>query len=165
MNAVRFLLIALVLAFGGTHVATAGDMDTVDQATQTRYHSLIAELRCVVCQNRSIAESDAPLAADLRDVVQRRIQAGQTNAEIKHYLVVRYGDWILYDPPIQTSTVLLWGGPFMLLAIGSLIVVTTMRRRPISAAPATSSTDTGADTDKLARILAEDRAREQERGQ
>ena len=58
MNAVRFLLIALVLAFGGTHVATAGDMDTVDQATQTRYHSLIAELRCVVCQNRSIAESD-----------------------------------------------------------------------------------------------------------
>ena len=119
----------------------------------------------MVCQNRSIAESDAPLAADLRDVVQRRIQAGQTNAEIKHYLVVRYGDWILYDPPIQTSTVLLWGGPFMLLAIGLLIVVMTMRRRPISAAPATSSTDTGADTDKLARILAEDRAREQERGQ
>ena len=162
MNALRMLIVAFVLAFGATHVAMAGDTGTLDQATRARYHSLIAELRCVVCQNRSIAESDAPLAADLRDVVQRQILAGQTNTEIKHYLVVRYGDWILYDPPIQTSTVLLWGAPFMLLAIGLLIVVTTMRRRPISAKLATSSTDTGSDSDKLAQILAEDQSYERD---
>ena len=87
MNALRMLIVAFVLAFGATHVAMAGDTGTLDQATRARYHSLIAELRCVVCQNRSIAESDAPLAADLRDVVQRQILAGQTNTEIKHYLV------------------------------------------------------------------------------
>lgn len=117
-----------------------------------RFHALNAELRCVICQNRSIAESDAPLAKDLREIVARQIAAGRSDAQIKQYLVDRYGEWVLYEPPLDSGTVILWAGPFVLLAIALVTVGVILRRR--SAAPtATPSLD----RERLARVLGDPR--------
>lgn len=86
-----------------------------------RYHALITELRCLVCQNQNIADSNAPLAEDLRQQVLEMIEQGKTDAQIKTYLVERYGDFVLYRPPLKPSTWVLWGSPFLLLIIGLLI--------------------------------------------
>ncbi|ERJ18509.1 C-type cytochrome biosis protein [Salinisphaera shabanensis E1L3A] len=115
-----------------------------------RYHELNAELRCLICQNRSIAESDAPLAKDLRTIVEKQIAQGRSDAEIKQYLVDRYGKWVLYDPPLDSATLILWIGPFVLLAIGLLVVVLMMRRRR-EAPPERPSLD----RDRLTRVLDE----------
>lgn len=85
---------------------------------QQRFESLTVGLRCLVCQNQNIAESNASLASDLRDQVYRQIQKGQSDKEIIDYLVSRYGDFILYNPPMKASTVGLWVAPFLLLIIG-----------------------------------------------
>lgn len=120
----------------------------LNEAQLARYHGLNAELRCLICQNRSIAESDAPLAKDLRAIVARQIVAGRSDDEIKQYLVDRYGEWVLYDPPFDWNTWLLWLGPFGLLLIGLIIVAMVMRRR--TATPATSRP---VDRERLARVL------------
>ena len=115
-----------------------------------RYHALNAELRCLICQNRSIAESDAPLAQDLRAIVERQIADGRSDAEIKQYLVDRYGKWVLYDPPLDSATIILWAGPFVMLAIGLLVVFLLMRRR--RGAPTASPP---LDRERLDRVLDE----------
>jgi cytochrome c-type biogenesis protein CcmH len=90
---------------------------------QERFESLLRELRCLVCQNQSLAESNAPLALDLRVEVLKRVRAGMTESEIVEFLVERYGDFVLYRPPVKRSTWALWFGPFLLLAIAVLVVV------------------------------------------
>ncbi len=100
-----------------------------------RYQGLVNELRCLVCQNQSIADSNAPLAADLRVKVREQLAAGRTNAEIHDYVTERFGDFVLYRPPLRASTWLLWFGPFVLLAFGLLLAVLMARRRA-AAAPA-----------------------------
>lgn len=139
------LCLALFLATGAV-AATVVDLNGVQLE---RYHELTGELRCLICQNRSIAESDVPLAKDLKDVVARQIAAGRSDAEIKQFLVERYGDWVLYDPPFRMSTWILWLGPFALLLIGLVIVATIMRRRRESAA------QPPLDRERLARVLGE----------
>lgn len=93
-----------------------------------RYHALIAELRCLVCQNQSIAESNAPLAADLREQVRTQIAAGRSDAEIVEFLTARYGDFVLYRPPFTLRTWLLWIGPFALLGAAALVAAFFIRR-------------------------------------
>jgi cytochrome c-type biogenesis protein CcmH len=101
-----------------------------------RYRALIAELRCLVCQNQSIAESNAPLAADLRDQVHAQIAAGKSDAEIADFVTARYGDFVLYRPPFKLRTWLLWLGPFALLLVAALAAMRFLRRsRPAAAAP------------------------------
>ena len=139
-------VVSLLLAFA----ASAGAVD-LDEAQLQRYHALTAELRCLICQNRSIAESDAPLAKDLKDIVARQIAAGRSDAQIKQYLVDRYGEWVLYDPPFDYGTLVLWLGPFALLLLGLGTVVWLMRRQ--RAAPAPSEHEL--DRERLARVLAE----------
>lgn len=119
---------------------------------EARYRALIQELRCLVCQNQNIADSDAPLATDLREQVRRQIAEGRSDAEIKQYLVARYGDFVLYKPPLKPSTVLLWAGPFLLLlvALGAALRLLLRRR---AAPPAASAPDREA----LRRLLDEDR--------
>jgi cytochrome c-type biogenesis protein CcmH len=95
---------------------------------EQRYQSLIAELRCLVCQNQNIAESNAPLAADLREIVRTKIAAGQSNAEIKHFVTERYGDFVLYRPPLAPRTWLLWFGPLLLLVLTGGIAAAFIRR-------------------------------------
>lgn len=100
-----------------------------DPALDARLKALEGELRCLVCQNQSLAESNAPLAEDLRREVRELAVAGKSDTEIKQYLVARYGDFVLYNPPVKSTTWLLWFGPFMLLAGGAIVWWLIARRR------------------------------------
>jgi len=96
---------------------------------EIRYKSLVAELRCLVCQNQNIASSNADLAKDLRQQVYNRIQKGETNQEIIAFMVARYGDFVLYKPPLKAKTLLLWAGPFVLLSVAIVAMIFFIRSR------------------------------------
>ncbi|MGN8160573.1 cytochrome c-type biogenesis protein [Salinisphaera sp. SWV1] len=96
--------------------------------TLARYQHLLGTLRCLVCQDESLAASSAPLAADLRRQIQHKIGQGQTDQQIRQYLVDRYGDFVLYKPPFKPLTWALWVGPFVLLLLGLLVVWIQARR-------------------------------------
>lgn len=96
---------------------------------EQRLRTLSAELRCLVCQNQSLADSNAELAVDLRNQVQDLMRSGKSDQEIKDYLVQRYGDFVLYRPPVKSSTVVLWIGPFVLLALGAVAMLRYVRSR------------------------------------
>ena len=100
-----------------------------DPALEARLKTLSEELRCLVCQNQTLADSSAPLAEDLRREVRELAQQGKSDAEIKQYLVARYGDFVLYKPPVKPTTWLLWFGPFAFLLGGALIWFVVLRRR------------------------------------
>ncbi|WP_201316281.1 cytochrome c-type biogenesis protein [Dyella sp. EPa41] len=100
-----------------------------DHAQEVRFQALTRELRCLVCQNENLADSNADLARDLRHEVFDLMQQGKSDDEIKQYLVDRYSDFVLYDPPVKSSTVLLWFGPLAILLAGAVVVVVTIRRR------------------------------------
>ena len=100
-----------------------------DLALDTRLKSLESQLRCLVCQNQTLAESEAPLAEDLRKEVRELAVSGKSDDEIRSYLVARYGDFVLYKPPVKPTTYVLWFGPFLLLACGVLVWWIVVRRR------------------------------------
>lgn len=103
---------------------------------QVRIHDLESSLRCLVCQNETIADSTADLAADLRAKIQEQVAQGLTDDQIRDYMVTRYGDFVLYDPPFRQATWLLWIGPFVLLALGFFVLarmVSQRRRLPDAA--------------------------------
>jgi cytochrome c-type biogenesis protein CcmH len=108
---------------------------TLDEAQQQRLRKLYAEIRCLVCQNQSLADSAADLAVDLRHEVQSQIAKGSSDEQIKRWLVERYGDFVLYKPQMQASTAILWAGPFVSLALGGLIWKLVQRRRSINRVP------------------------------
>lgn len=103
-------------------------------AEQARYDALISTLRCLVCQNQTLADSEAGLAQDLRKIIHDRIIAGQSDEQIKKFLIARYGDFVLYRPPLQSNTWLLWFGPFLLLVVAAFVWWRVARRR-ITPAP------------------------------
>lgn len=111
-----------------------------DRASQARYDALLTELRCLVCQNQSLADSHAELADDLRREVHRMIAAGASDDEIRDFMVGRYGDFVLYEPPVKATTVLLWLGPAA-LAIAGLAIVVRMARVERAAAPPLDDTE------------------------
>ena len=113
-----------------------------DDALDMRLKSLENELRCLVCQNQTLADSNAPLAEDLRREVRDLATGGKTDAEIRAYLVARYGDFVLYKPPVKSTTYVLWFGPFLLLACGAVAWWVLIRRR--SRASADEQTPAGA---------------------
>ncbi len=100
---------------------------------EQRFRSLAEEIRCTVCQNQSLADSDAPLAQDLRRELFAMLQDGRSDMEIRMFMVDRYGDFVLYRPPLAGHTLLLWGGPIVLLliALGSTIVIVRRRRKAL----------------------------------
>ena len=118
------LAAALALAAGAALAQPA-----TDQAFEARLKRLEADLRCLVCQNQTLADSNAPLAEDLRREVRELAQAGKSDAEIRAFLVARYGDFVLYKPPVKESTWLLWFGPFLLLGGGLAVWLAIVRRR------------------------------------
>lgn len=103
--------------------------------SEQRYLALIEEIRCLVCQNQSLADSNADLARDLRDEIRRMIEAGRSNAQIIEFLVERYGDFVLYRPPLKGATWLLWFGPFLLLP-GALAIAFVLIRKQARAGAA-----------------------------
>ncbi|HEX3810049.1 MAG TPA: cytochrome c-type biogenesis protein [Rhizomicrobium sp.] len=125
----KILAVAILLAVT-VPLAAAGKMS--DAQIDARAHALDQQLRCVVCQGESLDESNATLAADLRNLIRTRIASGQNDEQIKAFLVQRYGAFILMTPPVAPSTYLLWFGPAALLLIGGLVVagVVFHARRP-----------------------------------
>ena len=100
-----------------------------DPALEKRVRDLSSELRCLVCQNQTLADSSAPLAVDLRNQVREQLKSGKSERDVIDFLVARYGDFVLYRPPLKASTVLLWAGPFILLAFGLFLLFLRIKRR------------------------------------
>jgi len=135
------LAVALgMLLAAGVHAREAVPLAD-DQAVEDRLVGIAEDLRCLVCQNESLAASRAPLAEDLRREIREQIRAGKTDPEIVDYLVSRYGDFVRYRPPMKPTTWLLWLGPFVLLAAGLATLVVQLRRRNVAAAAAPLSDD------------------------
>lgn len=120
---------------------------------EQRYKDLTEQLRCLVCQNQSLADSHADLAQDLRNEVYQMLMQGQDNEEIAKFLVERYGDFVLYNPPLKQSTLLLWIGPFVLL-LGALLFIYRFVRRSAQLPVAELS---AADQDRLATLIKQSR--------
>ncbi len=116
----------LLLGSGSLSAYTLEEFEFDSPEQQAEFRELIAKLRCLVCQNESLAGSQAELAQDLRNEVYRMMRAGQSQDEILDFLVDRYGDFVLYDPPLKPSTYLLWFGPFVLIGVAGFVVVRTI---------------------------------------
>jgi len=125
----RALLACALLAFAAAAFGQAEEVAHPDPKVEQRLKDLGEELRCLVCQNQTIADSAAPLALDLRNQIRAQIAQGRTDEEIRAYMVERYGDFVLYKPPFKATTALLWVGPFALLAAGFAVLVIVLRRR------------------------------------
>jgi cytochrome c-type biogenesis protein CcmH len=110
-----------------------------DPVVEARVMNLASVLRCLVCQTQTLADSNAELAVDLRNQLREQVKAGRSDAQIIEYLVARYGDFVLYRPPVKLTTVLLWAGPFVLLVAGLLGLALTLRRRARAQAAADGS--------------------------
>lgn len=125
----RRLVLAVVFVLTTLPAAFAVQPDEVlsDPALEARARVLSAQMRCLVCQNQSIDDSDAPLAKDLRVLIRERLVQGESNAQVVDYLVSRYGEFVLLKPRFNSRTLLLWGGPFAILLLGSLVIF--LRRR------------------------------------
>ena len=117
-----FVFSPLVFAKEATSMA-------IDPEMEKTVNKISAELRCLVCQNQTIADSSAGLAVDLKNQVREMVKAGQSQEDIVDYMVKRYGDFVLYRPPMKATTVLLWVGPFLLLLIGLTVLVINLRKR------------------------------------
>jgi cytochrome c-type biogenesis protein CcmH len=132
----RTLLLALAL-LGVLSPALAREAPPAadDPVLEERMKRMASELRCLVCQNQSLADSNADLAVDLRNQVREQMRAGRSDAQIRDWLTQRYGDFVLYRPPLKTSTVLLWLGPVALLLVAVAALVITVRRRRQRAVP------------------------------
>jgi cytochrome c-type biogenesis protein CcmH len=132
--------VLLCLLFAG--VASARPIEYRDGAEEQRFRALTAELRCVMCQNQSLADSNAPIAHDLRLEVLRLMREGKSDAQIKQYLVARYTDFVLYEPEVNSKTWLLWFGPGLLILVGGVTIVAVVRRHA-RGAPTSAATDEG----------------------
>ncbi len=136
------LVLASGLCYGGLAQAATFEARTFDNpAQEARYKSLIQELRCLVCQNQNIADSNAELAADLRRETYKMVRTGASEAEIKNFMVSRYGDFVLYNPPLRAATWLLWGGPFLFMLVGLWLMLRMVRRRRQEKAPVLSEAE------------------------
>lgn len=141
VRCLRAVLMAFVLIFAMPGVAVAvlpGEM-LADAVLEARAREISQGLRCLVCQNQSIDDSDAPLARDLRLLVRERLTAGDTDEQAVDYIVARYGTFVLLRPPLQTDTVLLWIGPGLFVLGAALALVLYYRRRPVFAPARLSS--------------------------
>ena len=138
MRRLPALLLLLLLGIAAsTADAVQPDEILADPALEARARAISRDVRCMVCQNQSIDDSDADLARDLRLIVRERLVAGDSNAEVKQFLVARYGDYVLLEPPVKPTTYVLWYGPLAILLVAAGgIVLFFRRRRARSTAPA-----------------------------
>jgi cytochrome c-type biogenesis protein CcmH len=152
MMRLRKLALALgFILFAGHALAVQPSEVLPDPALEARARSLSAELRCLVCQNQSIDDSDASLAKDLRVLVRERLKAGESDQQIRSYLVARYGNFILLKPPFEWDTALLWLAPFALFALGAGAVLRNARQKRAEAAPAAALT--AEESERLKKLL------------
>lgn len=141
------LVLLLTLLFSGVAQAVKPDEVLADPGLEARARALSEGLRCMVCQNQSIDESDADLARDLRVLVRQRIVAGDTDQQVMDYIVSRYGEFVLLKPRFEPRTALLWGTPVVLLLAGGIFIVLTARsRRSIATKSLTAEEQAALDT-------------------
>ncbi|HXL48252.1 MAG TPA: cytochrome c-type biogenesis protein [Xanthobacteraceae bacterium] len=153
----RRLLVVALLALLAMSTAIAVEPDEIisDPALEARARALSKELRCMVCQNQSIDESEAPLARDLRVLVRERLQAGESDQQVIHFLVARYGEFVLLRPRFSWHTALLWFGPATILIIGAygVLVLARRYRENFDRTVANQERLTAAEADRLSQIL------------
>ncbi len=127
------------------------EVQLADPRQEQRARDLSREIRCVVCQSQSVADSDADIAKDVRAIVREQIAAGRSDQEVRDYLVARYGDFVLFDPPFKASTYVLWIGPFAILLVAGIGVALFFRRR--AAEPARIAELDSEERERVARLL------------
>jgi cytochrome c-type biogenesis protein CcmH len=147
-NVIRMLLACVVLAMSGNALAIDTERALEDPVLQARYEQINRELRCLVCQNETIADSNATLAQDLRKEVREMIAAGKTDAEIKDFMLARYGDFVLYKPRMTGKNLLLWAAPALFLLLGIIAALIFIRRRAAEADIATDTDIAGSEAGK-----------------
>lgn len=150
MKTLAGLVLGTLLVISAPLLASDAPASFSNPVLAARYDALLEQLRCMVCQNQTLKDSHAELAQDLRDEVRRLLEQGDSDGQIRDYLVARYGDFVLYSPPLKRSTWLLWLGPFALLLLALAVVIMRSRRR----APATPPLD-AAERARLSAALAE----------
>jgi cytochrome c-type biogenesis protein CcmH len=123
------LLLAAALGGGVTVRALDANGQLEDPALQARFESIAKDLRCLVCQNESIADSNVELASDLRRQVREMLVAGKSDGEIFDFMTDRYGEFVRFNPPVDRKTVLIWGAPFIVLLLGVVIIIRIVRGR------------------------------------
>jgi len=120
-----FTFFLIVIFAAATYAATPAK----DEQLEQRVNAIAAELRCLVCQNQSLVDSNADLAIDLKNQIRDKMRDGASEADIVAYMVARYGDFVLYRPPVKLATVLLWAGPFVLMVLGLVLLFRHLRER------------------------------------
>jgi cytochrome c-type biogenesis protein CcmH len=125
---IALLICALLMVSTGFANTTAAE----DQQIEARLKALSTELRCLVCQNTTLSDSNAPLAEDLRNEIRTLMREGKSDEEVTAYLVARYGDFVRYKPPVQANTALLWFGPFVILLIGVVLLFKVLKKQAAS---------------------------------
>jgi len=141
-GAVATLGLSVLLAFISSNPVMAAAFEPLpfaDPEQERTYRTLTEELRCLVCQNQSLADSNADLAQDLRKEVYTMVADGKDRDQVVDFMVARYGDFVLYRPPMKTSTLMLWTGPFLLGGLGLFFLLRLLRRRTQVAGPAALS--------------------------
>jgi cytochrome c-type biogenesis protein CcmH len=146
------LMLASVVSLSSAALAVQPDEILKDATAESRARKLSAELRCLVCQNESIDDSNAPLAKDLRLLVRERITAGDSDEQVKAFLVQRYGEFVLLRPPVSLRTIALYGAPFAALALGGLLI---WRRARVKAGPVAVAGLSDEEKKRLERLLSE----------
>ncbi len=139
-------LVTLLVLFSAQAWAVIDAYEFKDEETRARFHQLTEELRCPKCQNQNLADSNSPIATDLRGEVYRMLDEGEDDSAIVDFMVARYGEFVLYRPRVNVDTYLLWYGPFALLAIGFVVVIVMTRRKKRQ--QATQDTDTLNDNER-----------------
>jgi len=125
---IRWLIICLLVFNVSVSMATQDMYPFASEVKQKRFHSLINQFRCLVCQNQSLADSNATLAKDLRAQIYKQVIAGADEKEVTLYLTKRYGDFVRYQPPLNNKTMILWAMPFILLIIGFMTLMLLIKR-------------------------------------
>ena len=142
MRAARYALLLIAMVLAAPSLAVQPDEILPDPSLESRARTLSGELRCMVCQNQSIDDSDAPLARDLRLLVRERLKAGDSDTQVLDFLSARYGQFVLLKPRFGWDTALLWGAPAGVLLVGGLAIVLALRRRKdLSVSATTPLTD------------------------
>lgn len=142
--------VALLVLGSLACAAREAPAEAADPALEARMARITSELRCLVCQNQTIADSNASLAVDLRRETRELLRQGKSDRDVVEYMTARYGDFVLYRPPLKASTVLLWFGPAALLAGGAAVLLLILRRRSRMSASAFEADESGLDEDPAA---------------
>lgn len=152
MRLISLILLSLVLSLS-VNQAQASPVDTYefnDEVTKIRFQELSKELRCPKCQNQNLADSNSPIAADLRKELYELLQQGKADSEIVNFMVDRYGEFVLYRPRVSQLTYVLWFGPAVLILLGIIVVIVIVRRKPLDKKDLVLSS---AQQDKLKKLL------------